>query len=221
MNGVHDMGGMECYGPVDPDQDTAYHHDWEKQVLALTLAMGATGTWNLDQSRFARESLEPSLYLSIGYYRVWLTALENLLKQHELVTADELEQGRALGTSARLTRLLTANDVPGVLARGAPVSRPATTLARFAVGDQVRVRNIQPSTHTRLPAYLRHHTGTIHRVHAPHVYPDSHANGLGEDPQWLYNVRFCADHLWGEARSNHRYVHADCWEPYLIGTADE
>jgi len=58
MNGVHDMGGLQCFGKLSlDDKDTLFHHEWEKQVLALSLAMGATGTWNIDQSRAARESL--------------------------------------------------------------------------------------------------------------------------------------------------------------------
>jgi len=57
MNGVHDMGGQHCHGPVIVESDESlFHHEWERRVLALVLACGATGTWNLDQSRFSRES---------------------------------------------------------------------------------------------------------------------------------------------------------------------
>jgi hypothetical protein len=57
MNGVHDMGGMQHFGPVVPEIDEPpFHHAWERRVFALTIAMGATGAWNLDQSRFAREA---------------------------------------------------------------------------------------------------------------------------------------------------------------------
>jgi nitrile hydratase len=102
-----------------------------------------------------------------------------------------------------------------VLATGAPTERKAATPARFRPGDRVRAKNIHPVTHTRLPRYLRGHTGEIVHVHGVHVFPDSNAHGKGEDPQWLYAVRFSARELWGEDRSARDTVTADCWEPYL------
>ena len=40
--------------------------------------------------------------------------------------------------------------------------------------------------------------GVIERVHGAHVFPDSNAHGEGENPQWLYTVRFSGRELWGE-----------------------
>ena len=61
MNGAQDLGGMQSFGPVVPEpNEPPFHHDWERRAFAITLAMGATGTWNLDQSRAARESLPPA-----------------------------------------------------------------------------------------------------------------------------------------------------------------
>jgi nitrile hydratase subunit beta len=50
-------------------------------------------------------------------------------------------------------------------------------------------------------------------VHGTHVFPDSNAHGLGEDPQWLYTVRFSALDLWGKDTADS--VSIDLWEPYL------
>ena len=59
MNGVHDMGGMQGFGAVVPEPDEPrFHHGWERRAFALTLAMGASGAWNLDQSR--SRAREPS-----------------------------------------------------------------------------------------------------------------------------------------------------------------
>lgn len=215
MNGVHDMGGLDCFGPVLTEPDELFHEAWEKQVLATTLAVGATGSWNLDQSRFARESLPPDQYLSIGYYRVWLAALENLLLEHALVTEEELSSGNVSTPPAKVKQVLQANDVAAKLRAGSPVDRTIQSEPCFAVGDSVRVLNLQTPTHTRLPAYIRNHTGVIHRIHGAHIYPDSHAIGEGENPQWLYNVRFEATDLWGDKRAAKGSVHVDCWEPYL------
>ena len=214
MNGVHDMGGYQCFGSLDPEDQDAFHHDWEKQLLAITLAMGATGTWNLDESRAARESLPAPFYLSAGYYRIWLAGLESLLLTHGLASRDELDSGITATKINKLKRKLVSDDVASVLAKGAPVDRPALTDARFCVGTKVQVRNLHLPTHTRLPSYIRQRNGEIVRVHGCHVFPDSHAIGEGENPQWLYNVRFDNTELWGkDAHAGN--VHVDCWEPYL------
>lgn len=215
MNGVHDMGGLECYGPVITGPDELFHEPWEKDVLAMALAMGATGTWNLDQSRSARESLPPDSYLSVGYYRIWLLALEKLLLTHELLSEDELNQNKAIDPPRKVARVLAAEDVATVLAKGAPVSRHVDSVASFSIGDKVVIHNRHLTSHTRLPAYIRNRTGVIHKVHGAHIFPDSHAIGNGEDPRWLYNVRFDAAELWGESRTQASAVHVDCWEPYL------
>lgn len=216
MNGVHDMGGLECFGPINPDpNEQKFRADWERRVLALTLAMGATGQWNLDQARSTRELLPPAEYLSIGYYRIWFEALEDLLLERGLVTVEEIEQGRALSPGTNEVQAMRAKNVTTVLRKGSPVDRSINTQARFAIGDRVCVRNIHAPTHTRLPGYIRGKTGVVKRVHGAHIYADTHALGLGDEPQWLYNVRFEAADLWGEPRQQSSAIHVDCWEPYL------
>jgi hypothetical protein len=91
VNGAHDMGGMHGFGAVEPEADEpAFHADWERRAFALTLAMGATGEWNLDASRFARESRRPGDYLSDSYYEIWLAGLERLTAGRGLVAPEEL-----------------------------------------------------------------------------------------------------------------------------------
>jgi len=109
--------------------------------------------------------------------------------------------------------MLQARDVAAVLAKGAPTERPATQPARFAVGQTVRTRATRPPHHTRLPGYAMGKRGTIERVLGMHVYADAHAQGLGEQPQWLYTVVFDAAELWGAAEP--ASVSIDAWEPYL------
>ena len=216
MNGVHDMGGQHGFGPVTPEPDEpVFHADWERRAFALTLAMGATGTWNLDGARFARESLPPVTYLSSTYYEIWFGALERQLEEHGLVSAEERAAGRALEPATPVARTLAAEDVPATLGRGGPTAREATRPARFAVGDRVRARNLNPPTHIRLPRYVRGHVGTVELVHAPHVFPDTHAHGLGEQPEWLYTVRFDARELWGPGADATVRVSTDAFEPYL------
>jgi nitrile hydratase len=215
MNGAQDMGGMQSFGPIRPrENDLPLHDDWERRVLAVTLAMGATGAWNIDTSRAARESLPPAQYLSSSYFEIWFEGLKTLLLNAGLVTAEEIESGELKRAAVRVQRVLRADQVQAALLRGSPADRPARAPARFAVGETVRARQINPTTHTRLPRYCRGRRGEIVAVRGAHVFPDSNALGAGESPHWLYTVRFGAAELWGEETSA-ASVCVDCWEPYL------
>jgi len=210
MNGAQDMGGMQSFGPIAPEADEPYFHaDWERRALALTIAMGATGKWNIDMSRAARESLPPAQYLSSSYYQIWLAGLRKLLIDTGLATADEIDSGVSQRAAAPLPRVLAPDQVNPMLFRGSPASRPEPRPARFAIGDAVRTLTFNPPTHTRLPRYCRGKRGQIVAVHGAHVFPDSNALGRGENPQWLYTVRFDAVELWG-ADTTASSVCADC-----------
>lgn len=215
MNGVHDMGGMQNFGPVVHEPgEPRFHADWERRVFALTLAMGGTRMWNLDQSRAARESLPPVRYLGSSYYRIWLEGLSKLMLERGLVTREELDDGRMRIPPAATSGMLAAQDVAPALARGGSTRRSAPGPARFGTGDAVRTRVMSVPTHTRLPRYCRGKLGTITTVHGSYVFPDTNARGEGEQPQWLYSVRFDAVELWG-TDTTAAAVHVDCWEPYL------
>ena len=63
MSRVHDMGGRFGDGAVVPDDEAErFHTDWHARALALTLASGSLGKWNIDVSRHARECLSPQDY---------------------------------------------------------------------------------------------------------------------------------------------------------------
>ncbi len=210
-----DLGGEDGQGSVSLDPGgEVFHSAWEARVLALTLAMGATGLWNLDMSRSARETLAD--YGKLTYYEIWLAALENLLLESGAVRAEELAQGRGMQAASAAVSVLRAGQVAAVLARGAPTVRAADSPARYAVGERVRTRMVVPSHHTRLPAYARGKRGVIERVHGVHVFADSHAQGLGERPQWLYTVAFDEQELWDPPHlPQHSAISVDAWEPYL------
>ena len=216
MNGAQDMGGMMCFGPVLPEtNEPVFHAPWERRAFALTLAMGPPGGWNIDEGRAARESLNPAAYLAKSYYEIWLAGLEKLMAERALVTADEIAAGKALHPAKPVRRVLSAESVPALLARGGPTERDPATAPRFQVGQCVLARNIHPTGHTRLPRYVRGHRGQVTHLHGAHVLPDSHATGLGENPQWLYTVRFEARELWGEAADPTASISVDAWETYL------
>jgi nitrile hydratase subunit beta len=216
MNGAQDLGGMMGFGPVTPEKDEPFFHaPWEKRAMAMTLAMGATGSWPLDAVRYARESLPPAEYLSSSYYEIWIKGLTKLLLAEGLVSEAELAEGRAIGPDKPVRRVIKAAEVPAALLTGTRYDRPVTQPARFAAGDRVRARNEHKLTHTRLPRYARGHVGTIVEAHTMFVLPDSNAHGEGENPEWLYTVRFAGSELWGREADPTLAVMLDLWESYL------
>jgi nitrile hydratase beta subunit len=219
MNGAQDLGGMHGFGPVTPESnEPVFHAEWERRVLAISMAMGSTGEWNLDMMRSARENCPPAEYLANSYYEIWLAGLERLVVARGLVSPLEIAASRSLGPPVPLKRVLAATNVGTALARGAPTERPSNRPSRFVVGEKVRAKNIHPKTHTRLPRYVRGHLGIIERVHGCHVFADSNATGTGEDPQWLYTVCFDGCELWGPDSDPSLKVSVDAWEPYLEST---
>ncbi|MEO6156645.1 MAG: nitrile hydratase subunit beta [Ilumatobacteraceae bacterium] len=208
-----DLGGTVGYGPIEyePEGET-FHHRWEAKAFALTLAAGAPGGWNIDMSRRARETL-PN-YADLSYYEIWNAALERLIVESGLATDDEIAAGHSLVEPDRERRVLTADQVHAAMTHGGPADREPTCPARFVVGDHVRTRSEHVDHHTRLPAYVAGHVGTIERVHGAHVLPDANAHGHGEQPEWLYTVVFEATELWDDAAAGQR-VSVDAWESYL------
>lgn len=210
-----DLGGQPGHGRVVPeDEDERFHEDWEPMALALTLAMGATGSWNIDMSRAARETLPA--YARLSYYQIWLAALEKLMLERHQLFEDEIAAGRMLHPAAPVARVLKAQDVAAMLARGSSTLRPqAAAAARFAAGQRVRTRDGAVDHHTRLPGYVRGKCGTVERLHGPHVFADAHAQGLGEQPEPLYTVVFEGRELWGSEAAPDLRVSVDAWQSYL------
>jgi nitrile hydratase len=215
MDSIHDMGGMDGFGPVQPEKDEpVFHAPWEGRVLAMQRAMGFAGAWNTDMSRFAQERLPPQVYLSISYYKRWALAMETNVVERGLADADELAAGHALRPGKTLKRKLTPEVIENGFRRGS-FARETNRAALFKPGDRVRAKNIHPKTHTRLPRYVRGHAGVVALVHGCHVFPDTIAIDKGEEPQWLYTVVFDARELWGDDADPTVKVSVDAFEPYL------
>ena len=196
MNGAHDLGGQMGFGPIAaPASEPVFHEKWEGRMAALMMAV--PGDWSIDEDRSACESMHPAKYLKTSYYEHWLHGLESLLKKYTPDSSSPLRPENIwMAVTARRSY---ARDV----------SKPAA----FAIGQKIRVKTMSPMTHTRAPRYVRGHAGEVVKIHGAHVFPDSNALGRGENPQWLYTVRFTARELWSHA--NDDTVMLDLWEPYL------
>jgi nitrile hydratase subunit beta len=216
MNGVHDMGGMHGFGPVEPElNEPVFHHWWEGRTRAIIAALGFWRKWNIDYGRHQRELLPPAEYLRMSYYEKWLAALLGQIVKLGMITEVELETGRPAPGSPKAKPPLTVEGVHDAIFGTRPYSRDVQVVSRFKVGDRVRTRNLHTAGHTRLPGYARARMGVICHDHGAHVFPDSNARFAGEQPNPLYSVRFEAKELWGEAALPQDSVYLDLWEAYL------
>jgi nitrile hydratase subunit beta len=216
MDGIHDMGGMDGFGKVEPEpNEPVFHAPWEGRVLAMQRAMGfGGGAWRIDHSRYAQERLPPQVYLTASYYQRWALAMEMNVVERGYATPEELKAGHALRPGKTLPRKLTPDVVERGLTRGS-FFRQQQGPARFKIGDRVRAKNIHPATHTRLPRYVRGHPGVVELCHGCHMFPDSVAIDQGDNPQWLYTVVFEARELWGPDADPTVKISVDAFEPYL------
>jgi nitrile hydratase beta subunit len=222
MSRLHDMGGRFGDGPVVPDVAGApvFETDWHARALAVTLACGALGKWNIDVSRHARERLSPKDYSRFSYYEKWISALADLLVDTGVLTREDLLGKGGDALHALASRALRADAVAATLAKGGPANRDSDIAPQFVVGDAVRTRHPGGSAlidggHTRLPDYAVGARGRIMLHHGAHVLPDSSAHGLGEAPEPLYAVAFKASELWAHPEHPSDEVILDLWQSYL------
>ncbi len=212
MNGIHDMGGMDGLGPIEPEADEpVFHEPWEGRVLGL-LFMGVLG----DRSfRYAIENIPAADYLRMPYYQRWFTGLVANLIRDGVITAAELESGRAEPGSAP-----AVDGADGSEESAGPQESPAqddVPSPRYSPQQDVRARNLQRRGHIRLPAYVRGRRGTVVRHHGLHRLQDTDTEGyrLSREPQYVYTVKFTSDELWGNRAVAGDVVYVDLWEGYL------
>jgi len=203
MDGVHDVGGLDGFGPVDaPPSEPVFHEDWERRAMRATLATSIALGIPTPRFRHSIERMDPAHYLSSSYYEHWLTGTATSLVEHGKTTQADLD-ARAGG------HFPLSRPDRGVLA---PIAEVAP---RFAVGDEVRVRAWHPPGHTRAPRYVQGKRGVIVRYDGLHNFPDAEAHGGGQIPHPVYSVRFDATELWGEAAEPNARMHVDLYDQYL------
>lgn len=203
MDGIHDLGGMDGFGPVCVEAgEPVFHHAWEGRVLGMLFAIFATRTVNTDGYRHAIERMDPAHYLAAPYYERMMTGLATLVVEAGLTDRADL-QARA-GGPFPISRPVAAN--PALRVDAWPT---------FALGDVVRVRNLHPRGHTRCPRYVRGRRGTVVRVDGAFRLPDVSAHGGDAPRQPTYGVRFTARELWGESGGEGESVCVDLWASYL------
>ena len=216
MDGIHDMGGMDGFGPIPIENEgPVFHATWEARVWAMNTALGAWGKWNIDAGRYTLEQLDPALYLGSSYYQRWLYRTENILVDHGLVSREEIETPPTNRNTKKLQEPLSLDEVLARQRNTRSARLNDDVAPRYHVGDQVRARNIHPKGHTRIPRYVRGRLGVIDRDHGVFIFPDTNAVFAGKRPQHLYSVCFTAREIWGTKAVNKDKVYVDMWDDYL------
>lgn len=216
MDGVHDLGGMQGFGPVEPEpHEPPFHAPWEGRVHGVMLALALGG--NLGPGfRYAIERMEPIHYLTSPYYEHWLEAVIRMLEERGSVTAAEVGERAAgldpdVGIPTRRDPGLT--DAVRSVLRPFPVADSEPVTPRFPEGGGVRVRTTAAAGHTRCPRYVRGAPGRITHHRGAHLLHDALVMRGERVPEPLYTVAFRAADLWEDAGDH--IVHVDLWESYL------
>jgi nitrile hydratase len=201
MDGIHDLGGKQGYGPIRYTLDaTAFHSPWEVRVNAMYAHAVRSGIFNMDEYRHAIERMEPRHYLTASYYERSLTGFATLLIEKGVLTREELER-RANGTFPLSS--------PSAAGRGNAAHRE-----RFKPGDRVRVKLDFVPGHIRLPGYVRGKVGTVVGESPAYPFPDAHAHGIHAQDEPTYDVRFHAEDLWPHG-CDPALVHVGVFQSYL------
>jgi nitrile hydratase len=216
VDGIHDLGGLEGFGPVvrGPADEPPFPEAWHGRVHGMVLALGVAGKHS-GSFRYAVERIDPAEYLATSYYEHWLHAAETMLVEGGHLAPGDVD-ARLTSGGGRLVRHdeELASRVRALFGQAdAEVwDGPAPT---YAAGDRVRVRSHFPRGHNRCPRYVRGRTGTVEAVLPASPLNDLYPEGRLE-PHPVYRVVFGSEELWGPTAEAFT-LRIDLFEPYLDG----
>ena len=219
MDGIHDLGGKQGYGPIDVDDDESpFHHDWEGREWGIAQCARTPGI-TIDWWRHCRELIMPGDYLGRPYFDSWAQTDFSTYIEAGWITLEEVDAGKALSNDTNFGNPVTAMTLQQVLQEdhdhAIRFDAEIDAAPAFSVGQLVITARHGNKGHTRLPQYARGRRGTINACNGAHVFPDLSAEGT-EIHQHCYNVCFAAAELWPEAESSRDKVYLDLWESYLV-----
>jgi nitrile hydratase len=242
----HHIGGIENLGPVD-FQKRVFVTPWEERIFGIHVAMMGLSNhldkavppypiaevptafksfWTWGHLRTGAEGMNPFDYFKYRYYEKWLGGISGFFIQEGYITGEELDartavylEGGNLGEAALPEGgdPLIDDQVVKYLRQGDSPQRERPAEPKFAVGDKVKIKDVPPVAHTRLPGHLRGKTGTVALVYdAAYAYFFSTGpDGIGA-PMPTYIVAFEPVEIWGEALADpNSTVYADLFETYM------
>ena len=205
MDGLHDLGGRQGFGPVVRQGHTEpFHGEADIRIAAMWVRLVRQGVYNMDEYRHAIERMEPRHYIAASHYERTFTAVASLCVERGVFSAGELsaEAGFAV-----------------------PLSRPSREgrigdphLPEIGMGDRVRVKDDFVPGHIRMPGYIRGKEGVVVGVSPPYPYPDAHGHGLESPWQRSFDVRFSSRHLWADGAEDAE-VQVGVFHGYLVKVA--
>ena len=200
MDGIADMGGTQGWGRTHPPvaDEPVFPEIWQGRAFALALLSTRLARWNVDAFRHALERLSRTAYLDDGYFGRWLNAAELVFTDSAVLAPSAVEARARNLRGEQVQEPPTPRSVrPDYAPTGEGSLRTVNSPPAFAIGERVRAKDMSRAGHSRLPRYVRGHIGVVGIVQPPSVLPDTNAHFQGENPQYVYTVRFDSHELWG------------------------
>jgi len=215
MDGIHDLGGKEGYGPVDVNEsEVPFHEPWEGRMWGIS-RLARAPDWTIDWWRHVRELIDPVDYLQRPYFDSWAQTNLAAFVNSGIITLKEAVAGKADSVPEKNAKHLNFEDaLREVREQVVRFDREIDTPAAFHIGDKVKMSLTAQQHHTRLPQYVRGMKGKVYAYHGAHIFPDLSARGE-EIPQHLYSIEFTARDLWPEVTNTRDKVYLDLWESYF------
>jgi nitrile hydratase beta subunit len=227
MNSMHDVGGIDGFGPVEWEaNEPVFHEPWEARMRAVdALLTKKIKAYFVDETRHRIERMNPIYYLGSSYYQIWLLRMESLLIEKNYVTEEEIRAKMAeitpeppkshLEPFRNIMPYISSSKRRMVIPSTGTENKEETIEPKYAVGDVVRVKDMSPLGHTRVPRYVRGKEGVIEALHGNFILPDLRVENGTKLYQPVYRLCFKAQDLWGEDASPKDKLYIEMWEDYL------
>ncbi|MEM8643173.1 MAG: nitrile hydratase subunit beta [Cyanobacteria bacterium P01_G01_bin.54] len=241
----HNLGGLQGLGPINFEK-RVFVEAWETRIFGIHTAMMALSNhlsqslpdyeienvptqfksfWTWGHLRMGAEAMHPFEYFRLRYYEKWLGGISGFFVSEGYITQAELDTRIAeiLDDPAKAEASLPSGGEEAVdaqvekyLREGDSPMRSPTVEPKFKVGDTVRIKDVPPSDHTRLPGHLRNRIGTVDLVYDnvyTYFFPTD--DGIGV-PMPIYSLCFQPDALWNESLLDAKAIYYnDIFEIYI------
>ncbi|GGF93434.1 nitrile hydratase subunit beta [Paenibacillus abyssi] len=229
MNGIHDVGGMDGFGPVKREEnEPVFHERWEGRVRALSMLINKKRRlYFIDESRHTIERIHPVYYMGSSYYQLWLLRFETMMMERGVLTEQEIQErmgqiapGASFEPDLAAFRTIrphnpTQHRRTAIQTTSGTASPNEPVPPKYKPGTVVQAKLAATLGHTRIPRYIRGKQGVIEAVHGHSPIPDIRVDQGLSLYQPVYRVRFKARELWGEDASPKDTLCIELWEDYL------
>ncbi|MEO1295705.1 MAG: nitrile hydratase subunit beta [Cyanobacteria bacterium J06636_16] len=241
----HNLGGLEGLDLITPEIEV-FVEPWETRIFGIHTAMMALSNhldtaipdydieavpttfksfWSWGHLRMGAEGMHPFEYFRLRYYEKWLGGIAGFFIAEGYITQEELDARTAefLEDSEQAAAPLPSGGDPAIdaqvvkyLRAGDSPLRPSPAAPQFSVGDLVRIKNVSPADHSRLPGNLKGHVAEVVLVYeGAFTYFFPTADGLGV-PMPVYSLAFKPEELWAESTTEPNMVYYnDIFEVYI------